>query len=177
MDITQLLASAALSLASLSSELPQNDCSGMRSCLWDASVLPEPLHGTWTFKLDQVTRNGSCLPQINIILEPMIKSHLVDRTIYWADHFHPGEMQLDSGSRKIVWQETQPGSFVSELQVTRSSIVNAKYSVRPLDQLNISLTVEYFLQDSPPEYGMKDCVVTVEYTASHAKRYLSSDEH
>lgn len=177
MQIAELLIGATLSVTLFSSEITKPACLIPGQCILEVGSQSQPLNGTWAFKLDRVTRNGSCLPQISFILEPMIKGAMVERTITWSRQFHPDDMQLDVGSRKIVWKETEPGAFVSEQQATRSTIVKAKYSVRPLDQLNISLTVEYFLQDSPPEYGMKDCIVTVDYTASYAKRYLSSDEH
>lgn len=131
-----------------------------------------PEDGNWTVELSDIRRSGFCLTQIKIILDPMIRGVSVPDEIQWEGVFHPEQLDLDRTGRKLIWNEEDVGSFVSDRQQTRSSIVEAQYKVRLVEPTVIELSVDFIIQDSPPELGMKDCVVTADYLVSLARELV-----
>lgn len=168
MSLISTLASIALS-ASVSGELAEGtaNCSATPVCQMAIAYGTTLKNGSWKLELFDIRRSGFCLSQVKIILDPMIRNIKIPAQISWNAEFHPDQLQLDKNSRKIVWVEEHIGSFVSERQVTRSSIIEAQYKVRVIDASTIDVTVDFIVKDSPPELGMKDCVVSADYVASH----------
>ncbi len=144
-----------------------NSCEHMSLCPLAVSDHIRPLDGNWALSLQSIQRTGSCLSQVVVIIEPMISGLSIANPVVWSDTFHPKDLRIDRNSRRLVWRMDDSGAFYSERVPTQSSIVETKYSARLIDDSTIAVNVVFFLDDSPNELGMKDCVIEAALVATH----------
>lgn len=90
----------------------------------------------------------------------MLAGMVAAKQIAWGGHFHPDRFRLSEGGSPLVWRQTGPVDYASEVQATDSLMITARYRARLLSETTALATVDILLRGGPKELGMENCTFT-----------------
>ncbi|WP_151719225.1 hypothetical protein [Gemmobacter serpentinus] len=121
---------------------------------------PVPQDGLWSFTQRPLTTRGACLPQVKPMVDPMIAAMAAARRIVWGGSFHPDRFRLSEGGSPLVWHQTGPVDYASEVRATDSPMITARYRATLLSETTALATVDILLRGGPAALGMENCTFT-----------------
>lgn len=148
---------------SLSTEHPDDlnrHYGGQGNCIITLFDPPVPQDGLWSFTQRPVTTRGSCLPQVKPMADQMLAGMATTKQITWGGSFHPDRFRLSEGGSPLIWRQTGPVDYVSEIRATDSPIITARYRATLLSETTALTTVDILLRGGPKELGMENCTFT-----------------
>lgn len=148
---------------SLSTEHPDDlnrRYGGNGNCVIKLFDPPVPQDGLWSFTQRPLTTRGSCLPQVKPMADQMLAGMAAAKQISWGGSFHPDRFRLSEGGSPLVWRQTGPVDYASEVQAADSPMITARYRATLLSETTALATVDILLRGGPAALGMENCTFT-----------------